>query len=388
MSELKSPFPYPGGKSKVADLVWKKFGNVDNYIEPFAGSLAVLMRRPESHFENYRVETCNDLNHFIVNFWRSVSRDPARVAEFADCPVTEADLHARHRWLMRSAVSTKFRETMATDPDAFDAKIAGWWVWGQCCWIGGGWCNSQKDEKKQPPALDHDTGVNCGRPQLADAYDIGRGVNSNGDLKKKIPILSETCGNGIHQKRPMLATGAGDGHPASGKGVHANPQAGTCDARREWLIDWMKSLAGRLRLVRTCYGHWARVCDSDSTLTRLGLTGVFLDPPYPAKKANGAKSRDSSLYATDKSADLNALRDEVLAWCRKWAGPRIRVAVCGYEGDGYEALGSEGWSVTAWETSGGYGNQKKGKGKSENAKRERIWWSPSCLSERSLFDGL
>src|SRR5580692_7092975 len=79
---LKSPFPYPGGKSKVADIVWGRLGNVDNYVEPFAGTLAVLMRRPVEHFEGgYRTETINDANMYIVNFHRSVQRDPDEVSK-------------------------------------------------------------------------------------------------------------------------------------------------------------------------------------------------------------------------------------------------------------------------------------------------------------------
>jgi len=213
-------------------------------------------------------------------------------------------------------------------------------------------------------------GVHRGRPQLTDAFDIGRGVNSGAGLSTQVPLLS----------------GPGDG-------VYAIPGAGTCDARRAWLTAWIRRLSDRLRLVRTCYGHWSRVCDSDSTLTRLGTTGVFLDPPYPSHSTNGKKSRDANLYATDKGADLNALRDEVLAWCRKWGQhPDIRVAVCGYEGDGYEPLVADGWEEHAWSASGGYGNQrKKGQGKSANADRERIWFSPACMrpdAGASLFDCL
>src|SRR6185436_2220658 len=203
-------------------------------------------------------------------------------------------------------------------------------------------------------------------PQLTDAFDVGRGVNSGGGLQ--VPDMS------------------GDGG-AFGRGVHSSARGSTCSARREWLADWMTRLSDRLRLVRTCYGHWSRICDSDSTLTRLGTTGVFLDPPYPAKSVCGKKSRDATLYATDAGADLDSLRDEVLAWCRKWGGESgIRVAVCGYEGDGYEAL--DGWQVESWEASGGYANQRRGgKGKSENAKRERIWFSPACVATPSLFAG-
>lgn len=377
---LKAPFPYPGGKSKVADLVWSRLGDVDNYVEPFAGSLATLLRRPAEHFaRGYRVETVNDLNHYLVNFWRAVKYAPAEVAEWADWPVTEADLHARHKWLVRSREAAKWRANMAVDPECFDAKIAGWWVWGICCWIGGGWCQDNtakitpETKGRNSLKLGGEGGVLAvsgnGRPQLADAFDIGRGVNSGGgSLSIQVPRL-----DGYGER-----TASGIGVVRASNGLNH----GTCSARREWLTAWMQRLSDRLRLVRTCYGHWSRICDSDSTLTRLGTTGAFLDPPYPANRGdNGKKSRDASLYATDKGADLDGLRDEVLAWCRKWVGPDVRIAVCGYEGDGYAALEQEGWSVESWEASGGYGNQSKGKGKSENARRERIWFSPSCIGD-------
>jgi DNA adenine methylase len=380
---LKAPFPYPGGKSRVADLVWQRLGNVDNFVEPFAGTLAVLLRRPAEHLANgYRVETVNDANHYLVNFWRSVKYAPADVAEWADWPVMEADLHARHKWLVRSREAAEWREAMRTDPEHFNAKIAGWWVWGQCCWIGGQWCQDGVSHKKQMPQIDQQNGLHRntgitdweqvpkmgsgdgiisvetrGRPQLTDAFDIGRGVNAGGTLWTKRPNMDP----GDH-------------------GILAAKMVGTCSARREWLTAWMGRLSDRLRLVRTCYGDWSRICSSDSTLTRLGTTGVFLDPPYPANRGdNGKKSRDNKLYATDSGADLDKLRDDVLAWCRKWEGPQVRIAVCGYEGDGYEALG---WETHEWETGGGYANQRRGgKGKSENAKRERIWFSPACIKD-------
>jgi len=372
---LKAPFPWMGGKARVADYVWSRLGDVDNYVEPFAGSLAVLLRRPADHFaDGYRVETVNDANSFLVNFWRSVREAPEAVAEWADWPVMEADLHARHKWLMRSAEAATFRRIMAEDPHHYDAKIAGWWAWGQCCWIGSGWCDTG-NLSIQLPHMDAggrgqtaSASIAEGRPQLADTFGIGRGVNGGGALKRS--PLSQTG---------WVAT--------------ADFSLGTCSARREWLVDWMTRLSDRLRLVRTLYGHWSRPCDSDSTLTRLGTTGVFLDPPYPSHSANGKKSRDANLYATDKGADLNALRDEVLAWCRKWGqDDGIRIAVCGYEGDGYEALVPDGWEQHEWEATGGYANQNRaGKGKAANAKRERIWFSPACVkpvNAAGLFDEL
>jgi site-specific DNA-adenine methylase len=65
---LKAPFPYFGGKSRVASLVWSRFGEIDNYVEPFAGSLAVLLARESAT----KIETVNDKNCFIANAWRAI----------------------------------------------------------------------------------------------------------------------------------------------------------------------------------------------------------------------------------------------------------------------------------------------------------------------------
>ena len=128
---MKAPFPWFGGKSSVAGLVWARFGNVQNYVEPFFGSGAVLLNRP--HVAH--TETVNDLDCMVANFWRALKHDPDGVAHHADNPVNEADQHARHLWLCSQE---EFRERMKTEPDFYDAKIAGWWVWGQCIWIGAG----------------------------------------------------------------------------------------------------------------------------------------------------------------------------------------------------------------------------------------------------------
>lgn len=402
---LKAPFPYPGGKSRIADYVWTRLGDVQNYIEPFMGSAAVMLRRPAEHFaDGYRVETANDVNHYIVNFWRAVVGAPEEVARHADRPVTEADMHAAHKWLVRSASAREFRQRMVEDPFAFDAKIAGYWVHGQCCWIGGAWCfHDTAADKAKMPCIGQECGTGGigvhgvgGRPQLADAFDIGRGVNAGNEAWKQRPSITQSDGIGWgvnsggrlddaeNHKRPLLPGGPGDGGRSPvAVGVLPNMLAGTCEARRNWLTAWMQRLADRLRLVRTCYGHWSRVCDSESTLARLGVTGVFLDPPYPTHRSDtGRKSRDGTLYASDKGADLNKLRDEVRDWCVKWGSHGdIRAAVCCYEGDGYESLADHGWTVTEWEAGGGYANQHRaGKGKAANARRERIWFSPNCLS--------
>lgn len=77
---LKAPFPWFGGKSRVAPQVWAAFGDVPNYVEPFFGSGAVLLGRPHEP----GIETVNDLDGFVANAWRALAHDPEEVAYWAD----------------------------------------------------------------------------------------------------------------------------------------------------------------------------------------------------------------------------------------------------------------------------------------------------------------
>jgi len=56
--------------------VWAVLGDSDNYVEPFAGSAAMLLGR--SHVG--KVVTINDADGFVANFCRAVSSDAAEVA--------------------------------------------------------------------------------------------------------------------------------------------------------------------------------------------------------------------------------------------------------------------------------------------------------------------
>lgn len=153
--KLQAPFPWFGGKSRAADLIWQRFGNVPNYVEPFAGSLAVLLSRPHAP----QTETVNDADGYLVNFWRSVAAEPEEVAKWADWPVSELDLHARHSWLVRRV---EFVERLREEPNYYDPRIAGWWVWGLCGWIGTGWC-------KLPHLGNAGRGLSRQLPHLGDA---------------------------------------------------------------------------------------------------------------------------------------------------------------------------------------------------------------------------
>jgi len=314
---IQAPFPWFGGKSRAAHLIWPRFGNVPNYVEPFFGSGAILLSRPEPWRGS---ETVNDKDGFVANFWRAVQHDPEAVAHHADWPVNENDQHARHVWLVGE------RETLTArlegDPDFYDAKIAGWWVWGICCWIGAGWCSGDG-----PWHVD-DAG------QLVHLGDAGQGVH-----RQRVHLGN--AGQGVHRKRVHLGN-AGQ-------------------------VEWFTALAERLRRVRVCCGDWERVCGPTPTV-KLGTTAVLLDPPY----ADSA-DRTSDLYATDSLTVAHAVREWAIA---HGDDPALRIALCGYDG---EHAMPDGWVSTTWKAHGGYGSQGDGRGR-DNAKRETIWFSPHCLS--------
>ena len=81
--------------------MWEALGDVDHYVEPFAGSLAVLLRRPHEANRTYHSETVNDLDGLLCNAWRSIQWSPEATADAASWPVCEADMHARHLALLR-----------------------------------------------------------------------------------------------------------------------------------------------------------------------------------------------------------------------------------------------------------------------------------------------
>lgn len=186
-----SPFPYFGGKRTVAADVWARFGTPKQYIEPFAGSLAVLLAAPE----RASLEVIGDFNFYVANFWRCVRYQPEACAVEADYPVSHVDLDARHRWLTDPARTAELRARLADPEWPGDARIAGWWVWGQCCWIGSGWCEKP-------------------------VSNAGMGVQS------KIPRTGEA---------PRLIAG----------------EAGR-------IVEWFRYLSARLERTRIIHGDWTR----------------------------------------------------------------------------------------------------------------------------------
>lgn len=60
-----SAFPYPGGKTPYVSQILRHFPAHRRYIEPFGGSAALLLNKPESY-----VEVFNDLDDDVAHFFR------------------------------------------------------------------------------------------------------------------------------------------------------------------------------------------------------------------------------------------------------------------------------------------------------------------------------
>ena len=338
---MKAPFIWFGGKRKIAPEVWAALGDVDNYVEPFAGSLAVLLERPAWH--NGTTETVNDADQYLANFWRALVYAPDEVARHADWPCNEADVFARHLWLVNEG-KRRMQAGMDADPEWFDAKIAGWWVWGINQWIGSGWCSGKGPHTYDTLPVDGNAGqgVNRQRIHLGNA---GQGVN-----RKRVHLGN--AGQGVNRKRVHL------GNAGRGEGLIPH---------NESLYAYMRQLATRLRNVRVCCGDWSRVV-TRGALNYGATVGVFLDPPY-----SGAADRKADLYAVD---DLNIAHD-VREWCiANGDNPRYRIVLAGYEAEHAPHM-PHTWRMVTWKANGGMGNN--GDGSNLNRHKERLWLSPHCL---------
>ena len=279
---LNAPFPYFGGKRSITSAVWDRLGAPAQYIEPFCGSAAMLLACPVPA----SLEVVCDASGFIANFWRAVKNQPGEVAYWADYPVSHIDLGARHTWLMgqRERVGMELHDCEWPG----DAKVAGYWLWGQCCWIGSGWC----DWNRAGSARGQRGHGHPGGREGLDATSAGMGIQAVG----KVPHASD-----------------------AGRGDNLLTSAG----RAAWT--WLHTLADRLDRVRVVHGEWSRCLNNHFGGND---TAVFLDPPYRAYE---------KLYGV-----ATPVADQVEAWARD--NPKLRIALCGHKGD-YDL---PGWDAVEW----------------------------------------
>ena len=335
---MKAPFTYFGGKSTIANLIWDALGDVKYYLEPFAGSAAVLLQRPDSHTRPN--EIINDKDCYIANFWRCLKHDPEKTAWWADYPISHADLTARHHWLIFSEEAKRLRERILTDPMYCNPQIAGWWVWGISQWIGRGWCLAPKSEARvtvtRPrPKLNHPMGIHRKSMEFASAK---RPTCRHEGIHR---LEIESCG-----ESPNLIF-------------------------RPGLAEYFGALAQRLARVVILCGDWQQGFQTPSILR--DNCGIFFDPPY-SKEAD----RDDDIYRVDDDSVAHSVRD----WCTQHE-QECRIVLAGYEGE-HDELERRGWTAISWTAQGGFANMTKKRGY-QNRFRERLWLSPPCTPVRGLF---
>lgn len=105
------PFAYYGGKTTLADRIVALLPEHTHYVEPFAGSLAVLLAKTRSE-----METVNDIDGDLMAFWRVLrdrSDDLTRVTDLTphsraehqaayDLDITDELERARRVWVLLS----------------------------------------------------------------------------------------------------------------------------------------------------------------------------------------------------------------------------------------------------------------------------------------------
>jgi DNA adenine methylase len=86
----RPPFRYYGGKTQLAGRIAALLPEHGHYVEPFAGSLSVLLAKPRVKWE-----TVNDLDGELVTFWRVLRDQPEELARVCELtPYSRAEYQA------------------------------------------------------------------------------------------------------------------------------------------------------------------------------------------------------------------------------------------------------------------------------------------------------
>lgn len=299
---VRAPFPYFGGKRRAAPKIWDMLGDVQHYVEPFCGSMAVLLARPNSH--RNRCETVNDADGWLVNTWRAIQHDPEQTAYYATGPVAEIDYHAQLAWLQ--ARRQDFVPILEGDPEFFDAKAAGWWLRVTAAGIG-------------------------------DPFGPGPWEVVDGRLVNTRTMRGAGECQGVNRGLP---------HPGNkGQGVS----------------EYLTTISHRLEHTRIACGDWRRVVTNTPLHAgqQTHQVGVLLDPPYEVG-TNLYATTNTGTHTI--SADV---RQWCMTTAKPWTDQGLKIILCGYENEHDELL-EHGWHKTAGaHTTGGYAKDKTRAGKTE-----------------------
>lgn len=364
---LKSPFPFYGGKRHWAGIIWENFGNPETYIDPFFGSLAVPLWRDTP----CRREIVCDHNGYLCNFFRALRSAPDEVAYWADYPSIHQDLTARHIWLKEEL--PRHADRLQGDPEYYDAKIAGWWVWGQSLYIGGGFC-LRDDVAGRPTVETHTAGRGVNR-QVADKRPLTKpngypsGVSRSHLAHQSIPRVNhKPGGHGVSRQR-MDSRPRPGGHGISRQQVEV-PLDG-CDGTR--LLPYFEALARRLTNMVFLNREWHAALSptllGDVPSRPSSAVAILFDPPYLTE------GRSKKLYSSDKDGSSNQAAKDSYDWAVSF-GLTYRIAYCCRSGD-FDV--PKGWTY----------EERTFSGVKDPLRRhvlDRIMFSPACGGQIDMFE--
>ena len=402
---LKAPFPYEGGKTRWRERVWQAFGNTPDtapsiYLEPFAGSLAVLLGNPNGPA---RREVVCDMSPGIANFWRSIQRDPGAVAKWADYPTIHHDLTARNYWLAKWDVENTAR--VREDADFYDAQAAGWWAWCKSNMIAGmpgdqsSRIPSGKGVQMQRDGLPSVSSQLGGKGVAAVRVDDvvpshkpnsvgGKGVSMQRP-DDRIPSLKpdSVCGKGVQMQRdgmPFVSNwGAGqganmqlrDGIPAvcyNGfeNAALQNPERRSAPLDGTRLQPWMLALSERLKGVIVLCRSWQSGLTSPMTMESYmahHACAVFLDPPY-------LTSDRTAIYGSDHAGESDDAATGAYEWAvERGEQERYRIAYACHDGD---FPVPPGWTCETMSFGSGMRREER-----RLSKLDCIMFSPHCFPQ-------
>ena len=122
--QVKPPFAYYGGKTTLAPKIASLLPPHEHYVEPFAGSLAVLLAKKPS-----RAETVNDLDGDLMTFWRVLRDRPDELERVcALTPHSRAELEAAKDLDVPDELERARRVFVRlTQSRSHSMKQTGWW---------------------------------------------------------------------------------------------------------------------------------------------------------------------------------------------------------------------------------------------------------------------
>lgn len=310
--QLIPPFTYFGGKRKIATQMWNQFGSdVPNYIEPFAGGLSVLLARPATHVKSF-----DGRYRELVNDTNLLLLNFWRTIQQKQFKHLSRlmDFPAHEFELLeRRREMTERAKGLAPKLQQLtycDPKLAAYWLYTQREWIGAGADDLNSSPKKK----------------MVRARASGSMANS---LDEHLEFLKVRTRN-----------------------------------VRFFCGDWQDPNADE---------DWVRSLKSPTQTTKIGTTGVFLDPPY----VDTGGVYGGTINKLD-TKNVTAFQS------REWAiangnNPAFRIAYCGYKRHHVGAFPND-WVAWHWQEAQGYTKAEDG----SLPEIDTVWFSPHCLHLDSI----